>query len=70
MAKIFLKPLALLLAALSLGASYAHVLEAPPRLNDWPPELWREAADAHADQHIAHPYQRGIVQAPQFVNER
>ncbi|MQW89483.1 hypothetical protein [Sinorhizobium saheli] len=32
----------LLLAALSLGPSYAHVLEAPPRLVVWSPELWRE----------------------------
>ncbi|MEZ0172561.1 DUF1772 domain-containing protein [Microvirga sp. TS319] len=31
------------LAALSLGPSFAHVLEAPPRLIAWPPELWREA---------------------------
>jgi hypothetical protein len=31
----------LLLAALSLGPSY--VLEAPPRLFVWAPELWREA---------------------------
>lgn len=34
---------ALLLAALSLGPSFAHVLEAPPRLTTWSPELWREA---------------------------
>jgi hypothetical protein len=34
---------ALTLAALSLGPSFAHVLEAPPRLMVWPPELWREA---------------------------
>lgn len=34
---------ALVLAALSLGPSFAHVLEAPPRLNTWSPELWREA---------------------------
>jgi len=33
----------LTLAALSLGPSFAHVLEAPPRLTVWPPELWREA---------------------------
>lgn len=30
-------------AALSLGPSFAHVLEAPPRLQVWTPELWREA---------------------------
>ncbi len=35
--------LAILLAALSLGPSYAHVLEAVPRLAQWAPELWREA---------------------------
>jgi hypothetical protein len=29
-------------AALSLGPSFAHVLEAGPRLTVWPPELWRE----------------------------
>ena len=33
---------AVVIAALSLGLSFAHVLEAPPRLNIWPPELWRE----------------------------
>ncbi|AFL49815.1 hypothetical protein ABIE78_004405 [Sinorhizobium fredii] len=33
----------LLLSALSLGPSFAHVLEAPPRLTVWSPELWREA---------------------------
>ncbi|WP_202314439.1 MULTISPECIES: DUF1772 domain-containing protein [unclassified Mesorhizobium] len=30
-------------AALSLGPSFAHVLEAMPRLAVWSPELWREA---------------------------
>lgn len=30
-----------LVAALSLGPSFAHVLEAAPRLS-WPPDLWRE----------------------------
>jgi hypothetical protein len=30
-------------AALSLGPSFAHVLEAAPRLTQWSPELWREA---------------------------
>jgi hypothetical protein len=34
---------ALTVAALSLGPSFAHVLEAPPRLAVWSPELWREA---------------------------
>lgn len=34
---------ALTMAALSLGPSFAHVLEAPPRLTVWSPELWREA---------------------------
>lgn len=34
--------LTLVLAALSLGPSFAHVLEAAPRLNTWSPELWRE----------------------------
>ncbi|ACP23014.1 hypothetical protein NGR_b15630 (plasmid) [Sinorhizobium fredii NGR234] len=33
----------LVLTALSLGPSFAHVLEAPPRLSVWSPELWREA---------------------------
>jgi hypothetical protein len=33
---------AALIAALSLGPSFAHVLEAPPRLSTWTPELWRE----------------------------
>jgi hypothetical protein len=35
--------LALTVAALSLGPSFAHVLEAPPRLTVWAPALWREA---------------------------
>jgi ABC-type xylose transport system permease subunit len=35
------------LAALSLGPSFAHVLEAAPRLTVWPPELWREATVFH-----------------------
>jgi hypothetical protein len=35
--------LAVLVMALSLGPSFAHLLEAPPRLATWPPELWREA---------------------------
>jgi hypothetical protein len=29
-------------AALSLGPSFAHVLESVPRLAQWSPELWRE----------------------------
>jgi hypothetical protein len=32
-----------IIAALSLGLSLAHVLEAPSRLLTWSPELWREA---------------------------
>jgi hypothetical protein len=35
--------LAMLVMALSLGPSFAHLLEAPPRLTLWSPELWREA---------------------------
>lgn len=35
--------LTLLLTALSLGPSFAHVLESWPRLTMWSPELWREA---------------------------
>jgi ABC-type xylose transport system permease subunit len=42
-----LSPVVLTLAALSLGPSFAHVLEAPPRLAIWPPELWREATVFH-----------------------
>jgi hypothetical protein len=34
---------ALVVAALSLGPSFAHALEAPPRLALWSPELWRQA---------------------------
>jgi hypothetical protein len=37
----------LVLAALSLGPSYADVLEALPRLTVWPPELWRDATVFH-----------------------
>jgi hypothetical protein len=32
-----------IIGALSLGPSFAHVLEAIPRLRIWSPELWREA---------------------------
>jgi hypothetical protein len=35
--------LAITVAALSLGPSFAHVLEAEPRLRTWSAELWREA---------------------------
>lgn len=37
----------LVLAALSLGPSYAHVLEASPRLTVWPAELWRDTTVFH-----------------------
>jgi hypothetical protein len=39
--------LTLTLAAFSLAPSLAHVLEAPPRLRDWPPELWMETTVFH-----------------------
>ena len=35
--------IAITIAALSLGPSFAHALEALPRLKVWSPELWREA---------------------------
>jgi hypothetical protein len=35
--------IALTVAALSLGPSFAHALEAWPRVFVWPPELWRDA---------------------------
>jgi hypothetical protein len=38
---------ALVICALSLGPSFAHALEAPPRLRNWPPELWRETTVFH-----------------------
>lgn len=38
---------ALLITALSLGPSFAHVLEAPPRLEAWPPQLWIDATVFH-----------------------
>jgi hypothetical protein len=34
--------LTLVISALSLGPSFAHVLEAYPRLSLWEPALWRE----------------------------
>ncbi|WP_011582984.1 MULTISPECIES: DUF1772 domain-containing protein [Chelativorans] len=40
--------LTLTVMALSLGLSFAHLMEAPPRLLIWPPELWREATVFHA----------------------
>lgn len=39
---VWLRFCSLLLAALSLGPSFAHVLESPPRLGQWTGELWRE----------------------------
>ena len=38
-----LTALVLLVAALDVAPSFAHLLEAPPRLWVWTPELWREA---------------------------
>jgi hypothetical protein len=38
---LFWSVLTAVVAALSLGPSFAHVLEAPPRLS-WAPDLWRE----------------------------
>lgn len=35
--------LAATVAALSLGPSFAHLLESGPRLQVWSPQLWREA---------------------------
>ncbi len=43
MVRLGLSLAALVVTALSLGPSFAHVLEAPPRLTTWSPELWREA---------------------------
>lgn len=40
---LFWSVLTAIVAALSLGPSFTHVLEAPPRLA-WPPDLWRETA--------------------------
>jgi hypothetical protein len=40
---IVLKTISLVIAALSLAPSYAHVLEAYPRIAVWSPDLWREA---------------------------
>jgi hypothetical protein len=40
---LFWSVLTALVAALSLGPSFAHVLESLPRLTRWSPALWREA---------------------------
>lgn len=40
---LILRCLTLVIGALSLGGSFAHLLEAAPRLMIWSPELWREA---------------------------
>jgi hypothetical protein len=37
------KTIALVIAALSVAPSFAHALEAYPRLMIWSPELWRDA---------------------------
>lgn len=39
---LFWAVLTVTIAALSLGPSFAHVLESIPRLTQWSPELWRE----------------------------
>ncbi|TGP91419.1 MULTISPECIES: DUF1772 domain-containing protein [unclassified Mesorhizobium] len=39
---LFWSALTALVGALSLGPSFAHVLESLPRLSHWPPVLWRE----------------------------
>jgi hypothetical protein len=43
MSPLVVRLITLLVTALSLGLSFAHVLESPPRLSKWSPELWREA---------------------------
>jgi hypothetical protein len=50
---------ALIMAALSLAPSFAHVLEAWPRLTIWPPELWREATVFNAQFAVL-----GVLGAP------
>ncbi|ESY88382.1 DUF1772 domain-containing protein [Mesorhizobium australicum] len=40
---LFWSVLTAMIAALSLGPSFAHVLESAPRLTRWSPALWREA---------------------------
>jgi hypothetical protein len=42
----------LVVCALSLGLSFAHLLEAPPRLKVWPPELWRETTVFHGQYNL------------------
>lgn len=39
----FWRFVAIMMAALSFGPSFSHVLEAGPRLTEWTTELWREA---------------------------
>lgn len=39
---LFWSILAAVMAALSVGPSFAHVLESAPRLTKWSPSLWRE----------------------------
>jgi hypothetical protein len=45
----------LVVCALSLGLSFAHLLEAPPRLTAWPSELWREATVFHGQYRLFGP---------------
>ncbi|CAN7334384.1 DUF1772 domain-containing protein [Mesorhizobium sp. LjRoot246] len=40
---LFWSVLTATIAALSLGPSFAHLLESLPRLTKWSPSLWREA---------------------------
>jgi hypothetical protein len=52
MQRVGLKTIALTIAALSLAPSFAHALEAYPRLMIWPPELWREATVFNAQFYL------------------
>jgi hypothetical protein len=49
----------LLVGALSLGLSFAHLLEAGPRLGVWSAELWREATVFNGQYYLF-----GIAGAP------
>jgi len=44
--------IAVTVMALSLGLSFAHLMEAPPRFLDWPGELWREATVFHGQYRL------------------
>lgn len=64
----------LTVAALSLAPSFAHVLEAGPRLAIWPAELWRETTVFNAQylifEYVGAPLDVAAILLPAFFAYR